>query len=386
MRILFVASLHHPEQLLRDQHAAQQNGGTLPLFPTSSAHHFWEKALLERGYVLDVFWRNLSSFGDGSIASLKSQTYTERITPQRVAEAAMRRLPYRFNLELRRRNQRLLEHALRFQPDVLWLVGDNIVIHASTLEQIRTQTGCKLLYSTGTSPIVFSHAIEREAAPLIDLVIVNDYYHGIQWVELGAREMLCLPAVAVDPDFHQPRTLTADERQQYACDVTFTGTLLPRNLYSERIAALEALMPDFQVGIWSVHDVPESLRPALRGAALGDSMLRVLSAATISLNPHGNFMRYGGNMRLFEAAAVGSFQIVDDRPGIHEWFREDEHLVIYRSMDDLREKVRYYLAHPEARQRIAAAARQHVLEHHTYEQRLDRLEDVGFFRAPDSAR
>jgi spore maturation protein CgeB len=135
-----------------------------------------------------------------------------------------------------------------------------------------------------------------------------------------------------------------------------------------------------------VHDVPESLRPALRGAALGDSMLRVLSAATISLNPHGNFMRYGGNMRLFEAAAVGSFQIVDDRPGVHEWFREGEHLVIYRNLDDLREKVRYYLAHPEERQRIAQAARQHVLAHHTYDQRLDRLEQIGFFRAPDSAR
>ena len=44
-------------------------------------------------------------------------------------------------------------------------------------------------------------------------------------------------------------------------------------------------------------------------------MLEVLSSAKISLNVHGNFMRYGGNMRLFEAAAVGTFQIVDNRAG-----------------------------------------------------------------------
>jgi len=269
----------------------------------------------------------------------------------------------------------LIEHARRFQPDMLWMIGDNRVIHADTLAEIKTMLGCQILYSTGTSPIVFSLPIERQAAPLYDLVIVNDYYHGIQWVELGAKKMACLPVSAVDPDFHIPYALSLQEQQAYQCNVSFVGTLLPDNLYSERIEALEALR-SFDPGIWSVHDVPQSLKPYLRGYALGESMMRVLSGATISLNVHGNFMRYGGNMRLFEAAGVGAFQISDDRPGIHEWFKEDQHLVIYRNLDELKEKVQYYLDHPEERQRIADAARKHVLEHHTYEQRLRQLEAI----------
>lgn len=374
-RILFIASLHHPEQLLKDQALAQDNGEKSPLFPSSTSIRFWEKALLKSGYDVDVFWRNIPGFGRREISAIKSEVYTERITPERIAKAIMHRLPYSLNPDLRKRNALLIEHAHRFKPDILWMIGDNRAIHADTLQELKTALGCQIIYSTGTSPIVFSHPIERQAARLYDLVIVNDYYHGIQWLELGAKKMHCLPFSAVDPDFHRPYALSDDEEKSYQCDVSFVGTLLPHNLYSERVEALKALH-DFDPGIWSVHDVPETLKPYVRGYALGETMLHVLSGAKISLNVHGDFMRYGGNMRLFEAAGVGAFQISDDRPGIHEWFTEDEHLVLYRSHDELREKVRYYLDHPEDRKRIATAAREHALAHHTYEQRLKQLEEL----------
>jgi spore maturation protein CgeB len=370
-KILFLASLHHPETLQRERAADSSL-----LFPSSTSLRFWENALRKRGYSLDIFYRNLPSGARGDIGKLKAEKFTNRITPQRIAQAAMHRLPYRLNWELRQRNATLLEQARHFQPDILWLNGDNTVVHAETLVKIKAETGCKILYSTGTSPIVFSHPIEREAASLYDLVIVNDYYHGIQWLELGAKEMLCLPVVAIDPSFHYPRSLNP----AYACDISFVGTLLPANLYSERVAALEALK-EFDLGIWTVHDTPESLKPFVRGSALGETMLEVLSAGKMTINTHGNFMRYGGNMRLFEAAAVGAFQLVDNRAGLREWFTDGGHLVIYEDVQDLREKAAYYLAHHEERQAIAEAARSHVCAHHTYEQRLDKLEKIGFLNS-----
>jgi spore maturation protein CgeB len=150
------------------------------------------------------------------------------------------------------------------------------------------------------------------------------------------------------------------------------GTLVPQRLYSERVAALEALR-DFDLGIWSVHEVPPSLRPYYRGAALGEQMLRITRAATITVNPHGDFMRWGGNMRLFEACGVGTLQIADDRPGVREWFTVGEHLLTYRDPQHLRELVAYYLAHDDERARIAEAGREHVHAHHTYDQRMEQL-------------
>lgn len=373
-RILFIASLHHPEALLKEQSDAQQAGQPLPLFPKSSAFRFWANAMRKRGYAVDVFWRNISGFGMGDIRQLKAEKYTERLTPRRLFQAGMRRLPYHLNPDLRRRNARLITTARQFQPTHLWLVGDNRVIHADTLAQLKSELGCKLIYSTGTSPIIFSQMLERAAAPLLDIVLVNDYYHGIQWLELGAKEMICLPVVAIDPDFHYPRPPDPD----FVCDVGFVGTLIPPELYSERINALTHLSK-FNPGIWSVHDVPATLRPHVRGSALGESMLQVLSSSTISLNVHGNFMRYGGNMRLFEAAAVGTFQIVDNRPGVSEWFTPGEHLVTFSDFQDLQEKVAYYLAHPSERESIARAGYEHVRSHHTYDKRLEQLENVGLF-------
>jgi hypothetical protein len=372
-RVLFVASLHHPEQLQKDI-SATPAGSPTPLFPTSMGQHYWERAMRKNGYEVEVFWRNLSGFGNADISSLSADVHSQTITPSKIVNAIMRRLPPKLNPDTQRRNQNLLDHARQFKPNIIWLSGDNTVILPDTLAQLKRDHNCNILYVSGVSPIVFSHSIERQAARLYDLVLVNDYYHGIQWMELGAKHMDCLPYVAIDPDFHYPKPQT-DIPNEYLCDVAFVGTLVPDNLYSERVKALEALS-DFDLGIWSVHDIPASLKKFHRGYALGDEMMQILSSAKISLNVHGDFMRYGGNMRLFETAAVGTFQIVDNRPGIKTWFTPDEHLVIFDDLDDLRKKVGYYLENASERQQITDNARQHVLANHTYDKRLAQVETL----------
>lgn len=370
MRFLFVASLHHPEALAQAV-AATPAGERPPLFPPSMAQHFYEKELLRRGHSVDVFYRNLPAWGGG----IRSQRHSAGITPGKVVGALARRLPPQVNPDIRTRNARLLAMARERHPDVLWIVGDNTVIYPETIAAIKRETGCIVVYASGTSPIVFSHSIERQAARLYDLVLVNDFYHGVQWLELGAAQMECLPIAACDPAFHYPYTLTPEEEKAYRCDIAFVGTLVPNNLYSRRVQALEALR-DFDLGIWSVHDVPASLRAHVRGAALGQQMLRVMSAAKLTINIHGDFMRYGGNMRLFEAAGVGVVQIADDLPGHSVWFTPGENIITYQNADDLRAKVTHLLAHADERQALAQRARDHVYAHHTYSQRVDRLETL----------
>jgi hypothetical protein len=380
MRILFVASLHHPDVLEEAKRNAPP--GEDPLFPPSQGQYFWVKALRKLGHTCGVFWRSESAM---PWARQRQLHMTQRLTPGRAVSAVMARVPT-LNPDYRLRNRHLLDEAAAFEPDVIVLPGDNTVILPDTLAELKRQHNATLVYGCGTSPIVFSRPVERAAAPLIDLVIANDYYHAIQWRELGAKRVVALPMSAIDPAFHHPYELTDQEQAEYGCDVSFVGTLVPDNLYGERIAALEALA-DFNLGIWSVHEVPASLKRFYRGPALGEQMLRVTCGGKIALNPHGDFMRYGGNMRLFEACGVGAFQIVDDRPGVHEWFRVDEHLVTYRDPAHLRKLVAYYLDHESERAQIAAAGRRHVREHHTYDQRMTRLvEMINEIRASGSKR
>ena len=373
-RLLFIASLHHPNELADETRAADTEHA--PLFPRSMELFTWERAFRKAGYETAVFWRNLPGYGARDISRLSNDVFRMGLTPGKLITGLLQRIPPQLQPDLRRRNQLLLEQARRFKPQLIWLAGGNREILPLTLERLKREHNCKILFVHGDSPIVFSSANERAAAPLYDLALVNDLHHGAQWRELGAKRVEWLPYSSIDPELHAPQP-ASDAPHDTLCDIGFVGTLAPQNLYSERVAALESLR-DFDLGIWSVHDVPESLKPFYRGYALGDANLQVLSSVKICINTHGDTMRYGVNLRLFECAALGVFQIVDDRPGVAQQFTVGEHLVTFSDHADLREKARYYLAHDEERGRMAAAARRHVLAHHRTDQRLARaLELLG---------
>jgi len=370
LRILYIASLHYPERL-QTAIANTPAGEAPPLFPPNMAHSLIVKAMRKRGHTVAAFYRNHSAFSGME----KTQRHTQGITPAKVITALSNRMPPRLNADYRLRNRHLIEQSREFKPDVLWMAGDNRVIYPETLAAIKRETGCKIVYACGTSPIVFSHPIERAAARLYDMVMASDYYHGIQWLELGAPRMECLPLSACDPDFHRPYALTEAERAAFTCDIAFVGTLVPDNLYSRRVEALEALR-DFDLGIWSVHEVPASLRAHVRGKALDEDMLKILSAAKLTINTHGDFVFYGGNIRLFESAGVGIAQMSEDLPGVREWFTDGENIIIYKDTEDLRAKVAYYLSHDAERQALAQRAREHVYAHHTYDQRVETVEQI----------
>ncbi len=340
------------------------------LFPSSMAQHFWEKALRKRGHTLAAFYRNQPAIGGMG----RTKRHSQQITLGKLIDAALNRVPPRLSPDLRARNAALIAQTRAFQPEIVWMVGDNTVIYPETLATVKRETGCKLVYACGTSPIVFSHPIDRAAARLYDLVLASDYYHGVQWLELGARRMECLPLSACDPDFHRPYALSDAERRAYACEIAFVGTLTPDTLYRRRIRALEALT-GFDLGIWSVHDVPESLKKHVRGRALGEDMLKILSAAKLCVNTHGDFVFYGGNLRLFEVAGAGVAQIAEDLPGTRAWFPDDT-IIIYADYADLRAKVEAILRNDAAREAMAARARAHVYQHHTYAVRASRFEEL----------
>jgi spore maturation protein CgeB len=359
--MLFVASLHHPEP--GPAPPVFQDDADRPLFPPTQAHHFWVKALRRLGHTCAVFWR---SRGAGLLQPRRSLRMEDRVTLSAALQYLALRAPA-VNPWIRRRNRRLLDAVASFEPDVLILVGDNDIVLPATLEAIRRQHGVRIVYASGTSPVVFSRRIEREAAPLYDLVLANDRNHAVQWRELGAARAQVLPLSAIDPDVHRPATAPTDGDR-----VVFVGTLVPERLYRQRIEALAALR-SFPLDIWSVHAVPGVLAPFFRGPALGQRMLDVVRAAAIAVNPHGDFMQDGGNMRLFEACGLGALQVVDDRPAVREWFVPGTHLVTYDTPERLTTQVAHYLAHPDERRRIAADGCRHVHAHHTFDHRMRAL-------------
>jgi spore maturation protein CgeB len=81
----------------------------------------------------------------------------------------------------------------------------------------------------------------------------------------------------------------------------------------------------------------------------------------------------GVNLRTFEAAGCGAFQICEYRTALEELFEIGKEIVIFKNRDDLLEKVEYYLTHPEERKRIANAGHERANRDHTYKERIEKM-------------
>lgn len=82
------------------------------------------------------------------------------------------------------------------------------------------------------------------------------------------------------------------------------------------------------------------------------------------------------NMRVFETMATGSFLLTNWIPTLGDLFKDGEHLVTYRTLDEAVEKTKYYLAHETDREEIALAGQKEVLAKHTYSHRVEKILSV----------
>ena len=110
----------------------------------------------------------------------------------------------------------------------------------------------------------------------------------------------------------------------------------------------------------------------------GEAKRLVYGASSVVLNLHHNGF---GNMKFFEAAACGAFQISNlrshrDAASVDVPLYEE--VVAVEEGAELPACVERYLADPEERGRIADHLRERVLAEHTWEHRLDWIfEQVG---------
>jgi spore maturation protein CgeB len=82
-------------------------------------------------------------------------------------------------------------------------------------------------------------------------------------------------------------------------------------------------------------------------------------------------MQAGGNMRTFEVASIGTLQLIDRCDS--EWFEDDEEIVSYSDLEDLRSKVIFYLKNNNAREQIGIRGRVRAQRDHTYMTRMESI-------------
>jgi len=264
-------------------------------------------------------------------------------------------------------NRVLTTEGLRWRPDLIVTDGEGVL--AGTLGTLKGAFNCRavMIYP---DPLMDLRPEIVQALPIYDLVVYACGRFGLPFFEaLGARRTAFVP-FAWDEAIHvRPPD---DARHAESVDVGFVGEWRP-----DREEWLEALA-GFDVGVWGskawrTKAAPGSVgRRAWRGRVWGDEYVRASRQSRITLNLVGVTNGPGLNMRAFETAGMGCFVLATRTAAQEEFFRDGEHLAYFESAEELREKVRFYLDHPDERHRIAANLAALAYQH-TYRQRAIEL-------------
>lgn len=158
----------------------------------------------------------------------------------------------------------------------------------------------------------------------------------------------------------------------YECDITTAG-----NQHSWRVAYFKHLT-NYDIKLWgnpaplwmsagAINDMHQER------SVFNQDKAKAFRGAKIVLNNLHYGEVWGVNVRCFEAAGVGAFQMVDWRPGLEQLFKDGEELVAFRNIKDLKEKIDYWLPRMDERRTIGEAAMRRAHAEHTYRHRLEML-------------
>lgn len=264
-------------------------------------------------------------------------------------------------------NRRLVRKASEVKPDLVIIICTAFV-RAATLLQIKLSLPRAKVVNIFPDTLFNLHDYVLESFPLYDLFCIHTRAGVPHLRRMGCENAFYLP-LAADPFLHHPTELSPSDRETFGCDLVYVGNWRPE--HEELFSALEG----FDLAIWGSSYWGRNtrkggwVRSRWRGRELSTGLdyAKAHLVAKAGLNPIDPLNFPSHNQRVFELPACGAFSLVSRTDEVGELFKEDETVVCFEGAEELLDKVRYYLSHDPARERIARRAYEHVVHGgHTY--------------------
>lgn len=261
-------------------------------------------------------------------------------------------------------NRILLRKATSGQSyDILWL-DKALSVRRHTLERFRDlQPHCRIV---GYSPDDMGrrHNLSRpflEHLPLYDLFFTTKSYNVSELETAGAPRVLFVDN-AYDSYDHHPFPVDETSRVRLGGAVGFVGS------HEEERAGLIHTLAAAEVPVrvwgngWQALNAPPQALHLEHKPLFGADYAAAMQAFDINLCFLRKANRDLQTTRSIEIPACGGFMLAERSAEHQRLFQEGEEAEFFSDGAELLDKARYYLAHPEQRQRIAAAGRRRCLE------------------------
>lgn len=311
------------------------------------------------------------------------------LTLKAMAGAEVVEAPFDRILEIGRKkwNEELLEIVKREKPDLLFAFMYTDELEFETLKEIKSLTA-SIAWFADDYWRFWNYS--KHYSPYYTW-IVTTYSKAAEWYKKAGFDNVLLSQWACDTNFYKPIDIEKD------IDVSFVGQYKPPR--AKVIKALEKagikvvaygfgwpngkISQEDMIKLFSRSKINLNLnvRPGLLNPKVIARIFLKASINKIKPDFHflDNFRTYlhfpilHTHARPFELAGCKAFVISGFSEDIPAAYKENEEMAFYYSIQDLIDKIRYYLAHDEERERIAKAGYERTLRDHTYQKRFESI-------------
>ncbi|WP_312796851.1 CgeB family protein [Tianweitania sp.] len=297
-----------------------------------------------------------------SVSLLADEWFAASGWQSRPMKAARRLL---WPMILREATDAALREAAQFRPH-LFFVFKGIMVSPQAIRAVQAQGGVAINFWPDTS-FVDHGKTAAQALPCYDWIFTTKTFGP---ADLQARFSITnasfLPH-GFDPETHKPTAMDRSDATLYGCDASFIGTWSPKK--EKLLVALMSALPSLNLKIWGSQW--ERAGPSLcayiqRRPIFGAEYAKAIGAAKVNIAIlfEGNANAVSGDRltsRSFHIPASRGFMLHERSDEIADHFAEDRDCAMFGSAEELAEKVRFFLAHDEARHRIAQAGRSRAL-------------------------
>lgn len=147
----------------------------------------------------------------------------------------------------------------------------------------------------------------------------------------------------------------------------------------ERKRIVEMLAKYYDFHLYTLSDTASMKTVKNCGAASSRlEMPKIFQCSKININPTIKTIQSGVPLRVFDVLACKGFLITNYQSEFAEHFTIGEDLVVYENLEDLKQKINYYLYHDEERKAIARRGYQKVKSCHTYQKRFEKMFSIVY--------
>lgn len=252
-------------------------------------------------------------------------------------------------------NELLVENVYRWQPDIVFFSLYRDEVEPETLNTLRTTVGVKTLNWFSDDHWRFDE-FTRIYAPHVSYSVTTDVQSLPKYNREGIHNVIH-SQWACNHYLYRKLPVETDN------DVTFVGQ--PHGDRRQMIHKMK------KAGI-----PVEAYGYGWRNGRLSTfQMIEMFNRTRINLNV-GNSSKGERDQikgRDFEIPGCGGFMIRGNNEQLRDYYLLEDELVVYDDLNDLIDKLHYYLEHDDEREMIRKKCYRRVLSDHTYEKRFETI-------------